>query len=146
MLWVRVEFFENFFCFLVRAITILEHFFNPSLLSHLVIVTFHYALKIINMLSRSLLLCFMLLHIRNKLLSMSLINLLDSLYLSLEIFFCVHIRPYVDIRGILEPNSSMVVFGKFTFHPQDFYLMELAHIVAVFVNLLEAIFFKVVSN
>jgi len=88
----------------------------------------------------------MVLHICNKLFSMCLINLFDPLYLGLEILFGVHIRPYIDFRGILEPNSSMVVFGKLTLHPEDFYLMEFTHIVAVFVNLLETIFLKVVSN
>lgn len=83
MLWIRVELLVYLFSFDVRPITIVEHVIYSSLLSHCEIMVFHDALDVIYVLSRTLLPFLMIIKIIDKFFTMSFIDFLYPLYLSL---------------------------------------------------------------
>ena len=68
-----------------------------------------------------------------------LTNILNHLYLGLRLLFSAFVRSHPDIRGILEPDGAVLVLDEFTFHSNNFVLVEFRDVVADFVDLLQTI-------
>lgn len=55
----------------------------------------------------------------------------------------MNIGPNENLLSILKPNGAVIILDEFTFHPKNFNLVQLRHVVADLVCLLKAIFFFV---